>query len=105
MFPSTHETLACHGVPGGWQRAHGPRARREPSPDLGGFSMSFFVPFPRLDLYKQLLIEDNPLGSGGNVHFTILREGAAGAFCSVRMSLRWLRQSPRRNASLVKKWH
>ena len=29
MFPSTHEALACHGVPGGWQRAHGPQTRRE----------------------------------------------------------------------------
>ena len=46
-----------------------------PSPDMGGFSLSFMLPFERTAVYDELLIKDNPLGSSPNVQFTILRPG------------------------------
>ena len=45
------------------------------SPDMGGFSVSFFLPFERLDVYNELLSRDNPLGSSPNAQFKILRPG------------------------------
>ncbi len=45
------------------------------SPDMGGFTVLFSLPFSRLDVYKELLIHDQPLGSSPNVTFTLLRPG------------------------------
>ena len=48
------------------------------SPDMGGFTLSFMIPFERTDVYDELLVDDNPLGSSPNVAFTILRPGYDG---------------------------
>ena len=46
------------------------------SPDMGGFTLAFFVPFERLEVYDELLVADNPLGATAeNMNFTILRPG------------------------------
>lgn len=42
---------------------------------MGGFDISFFLPFSRQELYSELLVVDNPLGSSPNVSFTVLRPG------------------------------
>jgi hypothetical protein len=51
------------------------------SPDMGGFTISFFLPFVADDLYNELLSEF-PLGSSPNVTFTILRSGYSGPVIS-----------------------
>ena len=53
------------------------------SPDMGGFTISFFLPFVADDLYNELLSEF-PLGSSPNVTFTILRSGYSGPVISAR---------------------
>ena len=40
------------------------------------FTLAFFVPFERLEVYDELLVADNPLGATAeNMNFTILRPG------------------------------
>lgn len=41
----------------------------------GGFDVTFSIPFSRVDVYKELLVPDSPLGSSPNVTFRILRPG------------------------------
>lgn len=48
------------------------------SPDMGGFTLSFMIPFERTEVYDELLVDDNPLGSSPNVAYTILRPGYDG---------------------------
>lgn len=45
---------------------------------MGGFELSFFVPFDRLDIYAELVVNASdrlPLGASPNMVFTILRPG------------------------------
>ena len=58
--------------------ASGQAASFDESPKLGGFDLSFFLPFSRQELYSELLVADNPLGSSPNVTFEILRAGYSG---------------------------
>ena len=45
---------------------------------MGGFTLSFMIPFERTDVYDELLVDDNPLGSSPNVNFEIVRPGYDG---------------------------
>ena len=45
---------------------------------MGGFTLSFMIPFERTEVYDELLVDDNPLGSSPNVAYTILRPGYDG---------------------------
>jgi len=56
----------------------GQAASFDESPKLGGFDLSFYLPFSRQELYSELLVADNPLGSSPNVTFEILRAGYSG---------------------------
>merc|ERR1712185_278325 len=48
---------------------------------MGGFTISFFLPFAADDLYNELLSE-HPLGSSPHVTFTIMRSGYSGTAIS-----------------------
>ena len=97
---STLLRLTLSGIPtfgwlAGWlvqkarMSAHLPRlATRSPddlrsprfgrSRDMGGFTISFMIPFERIDIYDELVSTSNPLGSPPNVVITVLREGYSG---------------------------
>ena len=49
-----------------------------PVPRMGGFELSFFLPFDRHELFDELVCHPrtrHPLGASPNVAFTILRPG------------------------------
>ena len=56
------------------------------SPDMGGFTLSFMIPFERTSVFDELLVADNPLGSAPNVAFTVLAPGYYEAEVSARCS-------------------
>ena len=49
-----------------------------PMPRMGGFELSFLLPFDRLAIYDELLVHPairHPLGASPNVAFAVLRPG------------------------------
>ena len=64
--------MVNHGLPHGASHS---ASDIEPSADMGGFSISFMVPFERTAVYDELLVPDDPLGSSPHVDFEILRAG------------------------------
>jgi len=55
--------------------AAGQPAQFASSPHMGGFSVTFHLPFTREDVFEQLLVKETPLGSSPNCTFTIMRKG------------------------------
>jgi len=44
-------------------------------PPMGGFSLSYHLPFAREDLFNELMVADAPLGSSPDCTFSIMRNG------------------------------
>jgi hypothetical protein len=83
---------SLHGVrrhlAGASRSADGLRAE----PEMGGcFSLKFFVPFARRDIYDELIVdptERHPLGASPNVTFSMLRDGHDGDVVSAPAAVR-----------------
>jgi hypothetical protein len=47
----------------------------EDSPLMGGFDVTFFLPFARQEVYRELMVQDNPLGTAPDLTTSLLRPG------------------------------
>ena len=72
------------------------------SPDMGGFTLSFMIPFERTSVFDELLVADNPLGSAPNVAFTVLAPGYYEAEVSASVSRSKLSRAFALDASLCR---